>query len=102
MYVGETVHVRVKPSSAGQVIKEGTVVAEFWGPDVNPMTDQAARDNPAATALCSFDGHQSWECRVDTTGWAPGIWTVRGKVDAYATPDEQAKGWAFSTFTLNP
>jgi hypothetical protein len=87
---GETIVVRVTAARDGSPVTDGPVAAEFWAPGKDPEHEVADYWAP-----CVYDErNRRWLARVDTTGWAPGRWTVRGVVRG----DEP--GWAWSSFPL--
>lgn len=84
---GETIEVTLRCStSSGQVVREGNARAEAWAPgrglDSEPDYSVVAEWDPAAR------GFTAW---LDTAGWAPGSWTVQGRVRA-VTPRGVADG----------
>lgn len=90
MNAGETILVRVTAARDGRPVTDGPVTAEFWAPGRDPE-----HDRPDHGFLCAYDErNRRWLARVDTAGWAPGLWTVRGAVRA------QDSGWGWSTFPL--
>jgi hypothetical protein len=101
---GETITTRVKgsfPVPDGRVVREGTVVAEFWRPGRDPRSVPSERDTPDYCSECTFDQRiSSWTARVSTEGWAPGTWTMRGRLATVAAPGETAQGWDWLTFEL--
>lgn len=95
MHAGETILVRVTAARAGQPVTSGQVVAEFWPPGQNPEHDPVDRARPYHAAPCAFEeASRRWTARVDTSGWPPGLWRVRGRVTGEDT------GWAWSVFPL--
>lgn len=101
---GETIVARVKgsfPAPDGRVVREGTVVAEFWAPGRNPRLEPSQRDTPDYYAECTYDQRTSgWVARISTEGWAPGAWTMRGRLSTVAGPGVTARGWDWLTFEL--
>jgi hypothetical protein len=90
MHAGETILVRVTAARAGNPVTSGPVTAEFWAPGADPEQDLADHEAP-----CAYDERtRRWTARVDTAGWDPGLWTVRGAVRG------QESGWGWSTFPL--
>lgn len=90
MNAGETILVRVTAARDGSPVTDGPVTAEFWAPGTDP-----ARDLPACEVPCFYDErNRRWLARVDTAGWVPGRWTVRGAVRGTES------GWAWSAFPL--
>jgi hypothetical protein len=93
MHAGEAILVRVTAARDGSPVTDGPVLAEFWAPGRDPEHDPAVRDDPDQQRLCSYDSRtRRWLVQLRTTGWAPGIWTVRGRV--------YDEGWGWSTFPL--
>jgi hypothetical protein len=90
MHAGETLLVRVTAARSGYPVTSGSVTAEFWAPGADLKHDLPDHEVP-----CAYDERtRRWTARVDTAGWAPGLWTVRGA----ARGAESGSGW--STFPL--
>jgi hypothetical protein len=93
---GETVLVRVKasrPAPDSRVVRTGYVVAEFWAPG----TDTS--ESPDHCAPCFYaESSAAWVAVVDTTGWEPGVWTLRGRV---TSNEDDATGWSWGTLPLS-
>jgi hypothetical protein len=86
--VGETIEVTLRVStSSGQVLREGHATAQFWAPGHVP-----GECDPEWNVTAVWDsGNRGFTAFVETHGWAPGTWTVRGKVSA-GTPHGPATG----------
>lgn len=79
----------------GMPVITGQVTAEFWAPGRDPEHDPAARDAPDHAVPCAYDARiRRWTARVDTAGWEPGAWTVRGRVSG------EDEGWAWRVIPL--
>lgn len=98
MHAGESIQVRLTAARDGKPVTAGTVVAEFWAPGRDPEHDPDARRHPDHRFLCLYDDRtRRWTTQVDgriTAGWAPGQWTVRGKVSG------EHEGWAWQVLPL--
>lgn len=95
MHAGESIQVRLTAARAGAPVTAGTVVAEFWAPGRDPEHDLAARGTPDHAVPCAYDARtRRWSAAVSTAGWAPGRWTVRGRVRG------EHEGWAWQVLPL--
>lgn len=101
MHAGETIEVRIRAShSAGKVVRQGSVVAEFWKPGRDPQADPEVRASPDRHAECVFEEKAlAWVALVPTGGWEPGEWTVRGRVSG-ETGAGDAHGWGWQVIPL--
>lgn len=101
LQVGKTAIVRVKTAdSNGRVAREGWAVAEFWAPGKDPEHDPSVRDRPDKSFECFWDEpSRAWTAHVETEGWEPGSWTVRGRA-ACQTAQGPAKGWSWAAMPL--
>jgi hypothetical protein len=103
LQVGETAVVRVKAATPdGRVARDGYAIAQFWAPGRDPRHDHDLQDHPDHELECQWDEKlRAWVAQADTSGWAPGDWTVRGLARC-ATDRGPAKGWSWGTLPLAP
>jgi hypothetical protein len=101
LQAGQTALVRVKAATAdGKVQRDGYALAEFWEPGRDPEHDPSQRDRPDRIVELEWDeALRAWSGYVDTAGWAPGTWTVRGRAQC-PTGRGPAKGWAWGALPL--
>jgi hypothetical protein len=91
---GQTATVRVRAARSGALVREGEVVAQFWRPGHDPGPGGYPPDKQAA---CRFDeAARGWVADVDTTGWEPGTWKVRG----LARDPADRQGWAMDELVI--
>jgi hypothetical protein len=73
--------VRIAADRSGRSVSSGQVDAEFWAPGRDPQHNPDHEASPDHVIACLFDsGTRKWTAEVDTTGWLPGAWTLRGRV----------------------
>ncbi len=101
LQAGQTALVRVKAATAdGKVQRDGSAVAEFWQPGRDPEHDPVQRQAPDRVVELQWDeALRGWFAYVDTEGWAPGTWAVRGRAHC-PTDRGPAKGWAWGVLQL--
>jgi hypothetical protein len=97
MHAGEAIVVRLSAVRSGCPVITGQVTAEFWAPGTDPVSDPAVRAAPSFSVPCTYDeSRRRWTAQVATAGWAPGVWTVRGRVAG----SDGGEGWAWQSLPL--
>jgi hypothetical protein len=86
--------VRIAADRSGRSVTAGRVAAEFWAPGRDPQHNSGDEASPDHVIACLFDsGTRKWTAEVDTTGWLPGAWTLRGRVLTSLPELSGLSGW---------
>jgi hypothetical protein len=99
MQAGQDIAVRVRAHRPDGTSVRGTAVAAFFAPGRDPERNPDGR-GPDTEAGLGFDAvTRTYGADVPTAGWAPGEWTVCGRVTGSGS---DPSGWSWFRFTLEP